>query len=118
MTVMPIAQPMTAEEFINLPVAEHGRPWSLVEGEVVVNEPTFLHMTILFDLSFALRRWTGEQAGRGTVCLPIDVELDDRNVYAPDVLWYAQGRAPGRHAKPPAPMPDLAVEVRSPRTWR
>ena len=49
MTVMPIAQAMTAEEFINLPVSEHGRPWSLVEGEVVVNEPTFLHMTILFD---------------------------------------------------------------------
>ena len=74
MTVMPIAQVMTAEEFINLPVAEHGRVWSLVEGEVVVNEPTFLHMTILFDLSFALRQWTGEQAGRGTVCLPIDVK--------------------------------------------
>lgn len=26
--------------------------------------------------------------------------------------------APGRHSKPPSPMPDLAAEVRSPSTWR
>lgn len=117
MTAMRVAR-MTAEEFISLPAPEHGRPWNLVEGELVVNQPTPLHMTTLFDLAFALRRWTDSQTGRGTVCLPIDVKLDDRNVYAPDVLWYAQGRAPGRDAPPPSPMPDLAAEVRSPSTWR
>ena len=25
---------------------------------------------------------------------PLDVQLDDRNVYAPDVVWYREGRAP------------------------
>lgn len=39
-------------------------------------------------------------------------------VYAPDIRWYGKVRAPGRHAQPPSPMPDLAVEVRSPSTWR
>ena len=115
---MPVAQAMTAEEFINLPVPEHGRPSNLVEGEVVVNEPTPLHMAVPFDLASALRQWTHAQPGRGTASLPIDVKLDDRNVYAPDVLWYPEGSAPGRHAKPPSPMPDLAAEVRSPSTWR
>ncbi len=118
MTAMPVAQTMTAEEFIDLPVPEHGRPWNLVEGEVVVNEPTRLHTATLFDLAFALRKWTEARAGRGTVSLPIDVKLDDRNVYAPDILWYAEGRVPDRHAEPPAPMPDVTAEVRSPSTWR
>ena len=39
-------------------------------------------------------------------------------VYAPDIRWYGKVRAPGRHAQPPSPMPDLAIEVRSPSTWR
>ena len=118
MTAMPVARTMTAEEFIDLPVPERGRPWNLVEGEVVVNHPTYLHMTIQLELVVALRRWTDARESRGTVCLPIDVKLDDRNVFAPDVLWYAEGRAPGRHSEPPSPMPDLAAEVRSPSTWR
>ena len=50
--------------------------------------------------------------------MPLDVKLDDRNVFGPDLLWYAEGRAPGRHAPRPSPLPDLAVEVRSPSTWR
>ncbi|MGI8660892.1 MAG: Uma2 family endonuclease [Thermoleophilaceae bacterium] len=34
------------------------------------------------------------------------------------MVWYAEGRAPARLDRPPYPMPDLAVEVRSPSTWR
>ena len=49
--------------------------------------------------------------------LPLDIRLDEFNVYAPDVLWYAEGRAPGREDGRPSPLPDLAVEVRSPETW-
>ncbi|MGI8945741.1 MAG: Uma2 family endonuclease [Thermoleophilaceae bacterium] len=115
---MPAAEAMTAEDFIELPAPERGRPWSLVDGELVVNEPTPLHMTTLFDLACALRAWSGARGDRGTVCLALDVRIDERNVYAPDVLWYAEGRAPGRHAQPPSPLPDLAVEVRSRSTWR
>ena len=42
--------------------------------------------------------------------IPLDVLLDDYNVFKPDILWYAEGRAPGRHAEPPPPLSDLAVE--------
>jgi Uma2 family endonuclease len=50
--------------------------------------------------------------------MPLDVRLDDRNVYNPDILWYRQGRAPGRSDSRPYPVPDIAVEARSPSTWR
>jgi Uma2 family endonuclease len=50
--------------------------------------------------------------------LELDVRIDDRNVYGPDLMWYAEDRAPGRLDPRPYPAPDIAVEVRSPSTWR
>ncbi len=118
MTAVPTAQTLTAQEFVEMPEPEHGRPWNLVDGEVVVNHPTPLHGKVNTRLILALGAWIDEGPERGEVSVPLDVRIDDRNVYAPDVLWYAEGRAPGRHDQPPSPMPDLAVEVRSPSTWR
>ena len=116
---MPVAERMTAAKFLALPVPERGRPWNLVDGEVVVNEPTRLHAGALGALHLALGSWTeGEEAARGEASLAVDVELDGRNVFAPDLLWWAEGRVPPRDARPPYPMPDIAVEVRSPATWR
>ena len=70
------------------------------------------------DLEFALRAWARAAPGRGLAIRPLDVRLNDRNVYNPDILWYADDRAPRRDDRPPYPMPDIAVEVRSPSTWR
>jgi Uma2 family endonuclease len=47
--------------------------------------------------------------------LPLDVPLDDRNVPAPDVLWFAEP-LPLDSLRAPRP-PEIAVEVRSPSTW-
>lgn len=117
MTAMPVAERVTAQEFLALPVTERGRPWNLVLGEVVVSEPTALHGEIVEELLFSLGSWVRAKPGRGRVAVPRDVEIDDFNVFAPDVLWYAEGRVPAREGRPPYPMPDLAVEVRSPATW-
>ena len=45
------------------------------------------------------------------------MKFDRGNVLAPDVLWISEGRMPadGTHLDF---VPDLAVEVRSPSTWR
>lgn len=118
MTAMPVAERMTAEEFLALP----DRPWSsfhqLIDGVVVVDNPRPLHQGVLGNLHIAVANWTRAASGRGRVWLPLDVRMDDHNVFGPDLLWYAHGRGPEIQDRSTSPIPDLAVEVRSPRTWR
>jgi Uma2 family endonuclease len=109
---------MTARRFLALGVPEGGRPWNLVDGEVVLSEPTPLHQEVQGNLLFALESWARATPQRGRVSLPRDVTLDESNVFAPDILWYREGRVPDVHAAPPSPMPDLAVEIRSASNWR
>lgn len=118
MTAMSVAQRMTAAEFLALPAPQYGRPWNLVEGEVVVNQATPEHGFVNMTLLGAIWVWTQAAPRRGKVCVPLDVCIDDTSVYAPDVLWYSEGRGPTRRDRPASPMPDLAAEVRSPSTWR
>lgn len=115
MEAMTVAQRMTAQEYLALP---EQRWTELVEGELVVSHPRLIHQQLMLEIVMHLRRWTEAGPDRGEACLPLDVQLDDHNVYAPDVLWYRAGRAPHRHDPAPYPVPDLAVEVRSPSTWR
>jgi Uma2 family endonuclease len=115
MNAMPVAAAMTADEYLLL---GEGHPRTqLIAGEVVLNEPQPPHQHVCTDLLVALVTWARAEPGRGMAIMPLDVRLDDRNVYAPDILWYAEGRGPGRAARAPSPMPDVAVEVRSPSTW-
>lgn len=116
MTAMAVATRMTAQEYLRLP--EQPFRLNLVDGEVVVSEPTRLHQAVLTDLLLALGLWCRAGERRGSVTPAIDVLLDDDNVYGPDLLWYAHERDPGRTEVRPQPVPDLAVEIRSPSTWR
>jgi len=119
MTAMQTLQRMTADEYLALPERSDGPRDQLVEGEVVVmNDATWLHNTVQRGLLFALSRWVDGAPDRGEVGLPLDVLLDERNVYSPDVVWYSHGRVPGLHDPVPYAMPDIAIEVRSPSTWR
>jgi Uma2 family endonuclease len=107
-----VAERLTADEYL---AREDPRRTELVEGVLVVNEPTVLHQRVVGLIYAALLAWTQAASGRGVVSLPLDVRLDDATVLAPDVLWFADEIDVGA---PRAPrMPDLAVEVRSPATW-
>ena len=118
MTAMTVAQRMTAEEFLALRDELPIYPHDLVEGELVVSSPRLPHQEILIRIQVALRNWSDGSPDRGLVLPHIDIPIDDRNVYEPDALWYAQSRRPSREDPGPYPVPDLAVEVRSPSTWR
>jgi Uma2 family endonuclease len=112
---MAVAQRMTVEEFFELP----DERWaSLVDGEVVVNPPRAAHQRVATDLLVALTLWERAHPGRGEATMTLGVVLDDHNYYEPDILWFREGRGPGRSERTLQPMPDLAIEIRSPSTWR
>jgi Uma2 family endonuclease len=115
---MPVAQPMTAEEFLARPYEEDLRGQELVEGEIVVSEATLLHNLVQGRLFHALAGWANQGPSHGQVFIPLDVRLDDLNVFAPDISWYSAAKVPDVDSQPPYPLPDLAIEVRSPSTWR
>ena len=117
MGAMQVAKRMTAEEFLALPETP-GQRWDLVDGEVVVTDPSLQHQRTVKLIDRALERWVSDGDERGEVTLPINVHIDDTNNFAPDLLWYAEGRAPTSQAQRPYAMPDLAIEVRSKSTWR
>jgi len=71
MTAVPVAERMTAERFLELPVPQRGRPWNLVNGEVVVNDSSWLHGRVVGELLFALEIWARAEAGRGEVSVPL-----------------------------------------------
>jgi len=116
MSAMTVAERMSVPEFLALDDRPDVRWLQLIEGEVVVTEPNPLHNQAQLDIVFALESWCRSAPGRGKVMLPLDIGIDERNVFKPDVLWYPQ-RLSGEATRPFA-MPGLAVEVRSPSTWR
>ena len=116
MRPMAIVQRMTAREYLAEP--DESVRSELVAGEVVVHGPTYEHQRVLRDLFRVLDRWTLGGPGRGEVTWSLDVLIDERNVFSPDLLWYAEGSGPVRGDERPYPVPALAVEVRSPSTWR
>ena len=118
MTTVPVAEQMTAEEFMARPETNSALRESLVDGEVVVNQPLPSHAQVQVNLVYALESWIRAGSARGRVATPLDVLLDDRNVYNPDLLWYAEGRAPTDRSPAPYPLPSIAAEIRSPSTWR
>jgi Uma2 family endonuclease len=115
MDAMTVAQRMTAQEYLAEP--DETVRSELVEGEVIVHGPNLPHQRVLRDIWRGLDAWTLAASGRGELTFPLDVLIDERNVFAPDLLWYAEGRIPNGPQRP-YPVPDLAIEARSPSTWR
>jgi Uma2 family endonuclease len=109
---------MKAAEFLALPEDPSGRRSQLIGGELVMNQPTWMHGRSQLVIGAALEVWTSHAPNRGRAGTPIDVQLDERNVYGPDIVWYAQSRVPERSDPRPYAVPDLVVEIRSPSTWR
>ncbi len=107
---------LTADEYFALPPTEQRR--QLIDGEVVVTEAGLRHQRITGEIYRVLTNWLRENPGHGEAGIPVGVHLDDHNVFAPDVWWVPEDARPSRDAKRIVGPPALAVEVRSPSTWR
>jgi Uma2 family endonuclease len=107
---------LTSDEYIATGDTRPRRT-QLINGEVIVNNPTIRHQEIVSYIHHRFMTWMEEKSGRGRSPGQIDVKIDSDNVFAPDVLWFSEGRLPrdGTHFDG---APDIAVEVRSPSTWR
>jgi Uma2 family endonuclease len=107
---------LTADDYI---ATGDTRPrWTeLINGEVVVNNPTVRHQVTLSRIHLELMIWARGGPGRGTSPGQLDIKFDDDNVLAPDVLWVSEDRLPYDAAYLDF-APELVVEVRSPSTWR
>ena len=117
MTAMPVTERMTAEEYLALP--EDDVRWTeLVGGELVVDVPILRHQLICSELLYELMAWGRAAPDRGLASIELVVRIGERDVYQPDLVWYCASRAPARDDRPPYALPDLAIEVRSPSTWR
>jgi Uma2 family endonuclease len=108
-----VAERLTADEYL---AREDPRRTELIDGVLVVNEPSILHQHVCGLVYRALAAWAESTDGHGTATLPINVPLDAENVLAPDVMWF-DGKLPLRAVNAPR-VPELVVEVRSPGTWR
>lgn len=107
---------ITAEQYFQS--SRDGDRTQLIDGVMVVNEPRFLHGVLQVRVASALNSWTEAVPGRGMASMPIDVVMSEHDVYGPDVVWFREGRVPVDWEAKHQEIPDLAVEIRSPGTWR
>jgi Uma2 family endonuclease len=106
---------LTAEQFFDLPEQKHTE---LINGEIVVNAPSRRHQRIAGWLFYQLMHHAESKPGAGEAGYEVDIPIDDDNVFVPDVWWTTpEHTVPHDVLRAPGP-PDLAIEVRSPSTWR
>lgn len=110
MTAQTATARLTADQFL----AQDYPPGSeLIDGVVQVNDPDFRHQRLCGRVHRRLVGWSEGPDGHGDVGWGGNWVLSDGHVYKPDVWWAATPPTGSRHDGPP----DLAVEVRSPKTW-
>ena len=97
---------------------ESNLPMELWDGELLMSPtPTPSHQTIVFRFARLIQDFTDEnQAGKVFVS-PLDVVLSQHRVVQPDVFFISNGNK-GIIQDRIRGVPDLAVEVISPGTWK
>lgn len=99
---------MTRADYAKLP---EGEPIQLVEGEFVREAtPIYQHQRVLLRATYELVDLVGQER---VVPSPVDVVIDEFNVYWPDVAVYA---APLAAHQKDLGVPILVIEVLSPST--
>ena len=97
---------------------DEGSPFQLINADLVMSPtPTSFHQ-ILAARIFKLIDSYLEQSNSGGICLfaPLDVQLDEENIFQPDLLYIAESRKAELIKDHIYGAPDLIVEILSPST--
>ena len=108
-----VAERLTADDYL---ARDDPRRTELIDGVLVVNEPSILHQHVCGLVYQALAAWTRAATGRGMATLPLNVAARRRE-RARSRRHVVRRRAAADAVSAPR-VPDLVVEVRSPATWR
>lgn len=104
---------MTAEEYLAMPY--DGKLYQLIEGELVMSpSPNFWHQEFLTRLLTEMRVFTQKKKLGQTIVAPLDVKLDEANVYQPDIAFVSNSRKSIIRDSGLFGATDLCVEVLSP----
>jgi Uma2 family endonuclease len=100
-------------------VAEGPPYYQLIEGQLIMSPSPFTyHQRIVGRIYGVLSYWVRENALGEVFVSPLDVYLNDINVYQPDVVFISNARLGQVTEKGIEGAPDLCVEVLSKSTQR
>lgn len=103
----------TVKDYILL---EEGAPFQLINYDLIMSpSPNPFHQRISFELSILLGNFLKSTKNKGfAVAAPMDVRLDDGNVYQPDFLFISASRVNKLVKGIIEGAPDLVIEILSP----
>ena len=105
---------MLVEEFIG---ADFPHGTQLINGEVVMHDPTFMHQRAVSRIHLALGIWASAAPDRGEAGLGGNWKFGPSTSLIPDVWWVDPAMALQLKGILSLQPPGIAVEVRSPSTW-
>ena len=107
---------ISAGEYYQLPEYEQHDLIQLIDGKVIIGMPPIpKHQRIVGKILFLLMTIANKKGGEALTS-PIEVYLDEHNVFEPDVLYLKPDSACEVGEKRLTGAPDLVVEVLSPST--
>ena len=107
----------TVEDYRSVP--EGGPRYELIEGQMIMAPaPNRLHQKISRNLQFLIMRYLEEHPIGAIYNAPFDVELNEFNVFQPDLVYVRLERASVFTDQGVTGAPDLVVEVLSPKTLK
>lgn len=116
--VQPTRTRITAAEYYQRPEYEEHDLIQLINGEVIVGMPPILkHQSIVGEIFFLLMTIARKLGGKAYTS-PVEVYLDEDNVFEPDVVFVAPDNLAITQQDPKRMVgaPNLVVEVLSPST--
>jgi Uma2 family endonuclease len=109
---------ISATDYYQLPEYNQRDLIQLIDGEVILGMPPVpKHQRIVREIFFLLISISKNKGGEA-LSAPIEVQLDENNVFEPDVLYLKPDSRCAVGDKRLTGAPDLVVEVLSPATAR